>query len=129
MVKVNELFSQVASKTTHFAGSHFAFLGASISIIIWLGFGPAYHWSDSYQLVANSGTTIITYLMVFLIQNTQNRENRIQQLKLDAILCALKDADHRLVGSEDLSESDLAEIDQFYRDIAERIRDKIDLNK
>lgn len=123
MAKTNELFSRVASKSTRFAGSHWAFLGASATIAVWLGFGPHYHWDDSYQIIANTFTTLVTYIMVFLIQNTQNREGRVLQLKLDAILRALENADHKLMGSEDLSEAELEEIAERYKKIAKEIKE------
>jgi low affinity Fe/Cu permease len=107
MVKFNEMFSRAASSTTKFAGSRWAFVGASASIVLWLGTGPIMHYSDSWQLYANTGTTLITYLMVFLIQHTQNREDRVLQLKLDAILRALPNIDPRLIRCEGLSEDEL----------------------
>ena len=76
-------------------------------IVVWAALGPIFGFSDTWQLVINTGTTIITFLMVFLIQNTQNRDSSAVQLKLDELICALKEADNKFLDAEDLDEKEL----------------------
>jgi len=83
-------------------GSAWAFAGAVLVILVWLLTGPTFHFSDTWQLIINTGTTIVTFLMVFLIQNTQNRDAKATQLKLDEIIRAIKGARNTLVDLEDL---------------------------
>lgn len=94
-----------ASAVTSALGSFPAIVVAVSVVVIWLLSGPLFGYSDTWQLVINTSTTIITFVMVFVIQNTTNRDGRAVQTKLDAILEALEDADNRLVGLEDLPES------------------------
>jgi low affinity Fe/Cu permease len=88
-------------------GSAWAFAGAIVILIVWGLTGPVFHYSDTWQLIINTGTTIVTFLMVFLIQNTQNRDAKAIQLKLDELIRALKGARNQLVDLENLSDEDL----------------------
>ncbi|PYL52386.1 MAG: hypothetical protein DMF33_07545 [Verrucomicrobia bacterium] len=101
-------------------GSAWAFSGAMLVIIVWLLTGPIFHFSDTWQLIINTATTVITFLMVFLIQNTQNRDAKAMHLKLDEIIRALKSARNQLVDLEDLSDEDLKKLEEQFR----RLRQK-----
>ena len=103
-----------ACAATTWTGSNTAFLLAIAVIGAWGVTGPLFHYSDTWQLVINTGTTIITFLMVFLIQRTQNKESLAMQLKINEIVAALKGASNRLISVEDLSEADLQQLHQRY---------------
>jgi low affinity Fe/Cu permease len=119
---MNELFRRFAHRTSHIVGSSGAFLVAVLVIVVWLLLGPVFHFSDTWQLAINTGTTIITFLMVFLIQNTQNRDAQAFHLKLDELLRAVGKARTGLVDLEDLADSELTALaDEFRRlGVAER---------
>lgn len=107
---MNRWFSKFAQAACREAGKSYTFVAATLSILIWLGFGPYYHWSDTYQLVANSATTVITFLMVFLLQNSQNRDTVAVHVKLDELIKATKDARNQLAGVETLSDLEIEAI-------------------
>ncbi|HEU4643708.1 MAG TPA: low affinity iron permease family protein [Gemmatimonadaceae bacterium] len=107
---MQEFFRRFAQRTSAASGSVGAFLTALLIIAIWAVTGPLFHYSDTWQLVINTGTTIITFLMVFLIQNTQNRDATAMHLKLDELLRAVHGARTRLVDLEDLSDEQLASL-------------------
>ena len=121
---VNELFHKFAVKVAKLAGSPWMFAGALALITLWILTGPIFHFSDTWQLVINTGTTIITFLMVFLIQNTQSRESEAMQLKLDELLRAVTKARTSLVDLEDLSEKELEHLHEEFRRLRERERQK-----
>ncbi|MEQ1922028.1 MAG: low affinity iron permease family protein [Pyrinomonadaceae bacterium] len=102
-------FTRFAKEVAHLAGRPVTFILAATTIIVWAVLGPLFGFSDTWQLVINTSTTIITFLMVFLIQNTQNRDSQAVQLKLDELICALKDADNRFLDVEDLDDKELEE--------------------
>ena len=104
---MNELFRRFAQKTSNAAGSSWAFLLAFLIIIVWAVSGPLFNYSALWQLVINTGTTIITFLMIFLVQNTQNRETKATQLKLDELIRAQKSAHNKLIGIERASDKQL----------------------
>jgi len=104
------IFASLAKAVSHAAGRPLTFGLACAIIIVWAISGPVFAYSDTWQLVINTGTTIITFLMVFLIQNTQNRDGAAMQAKLDEILLATKESRDEFVGIENLSEEDLVEI-------------------
>ena len=112
---MKELFRSIASHISVWTGTATVFLGAIFIVIIWAFTGPAFGFSDTWQLVINTGTTIITFLMVFLIQNTQNRDGKAVQIKLDELIRATKGARTKYVGLEDLSDTDLAELDKEFK--------------
>ena len=101
-------------------GSAWAFAGAVLVIVVWLLTGPTFHFSDTWQLIINTATTVITFLMVFLIQNTQNRDAKAMHLKLDEIIRALKGARNQLVDLEDLSDEELKKLEEQFQ----RVRTK-----
>jgi low affinity Fe/Cu permease len=114
--KRTEWFRCFARKIAEFVGSPSAFLFAIGLILLWGATGPVFHYSDTWQLVINTGTTIITFLMVFLIQNTQNRDAKAIHLKLDELIHAVKGARNSLVNLENLSDEQLEKLqDEFQR--------------
>lgn len=117
-------FSKAAARAT---GSPYAFLTATTVVVIWAITGPLFGFHDTWQLVINSGTTIVTFLMVFLIQNTQNRDSAALQIKLDELIRANKDAHKSLLVLEELEEKDLEQIRHHYTRLAEAARDDLDV--
>ena len=107
---MEEFFHRFASGASRVVGSPWSFLFATLIIFGWVVSGPIFHFSDTWQLVINTGTTIITFLMVFLIQNTQNRDAQAMHLKLDELLRGVKGARNRLIDLEDLSELELRQL-------------------
>jgi len=106
----NDVFRKVAGKTAHNVGSPGAFVGALTVVVVWAATGPLFHFSDTWQLVINTGTTIVTFLMVFLIQNTQNRDSYALHLKLDELIRANALARNSLMSAEDLTDAELLEL-------------------
>jgi low affinity Fe/Cu permease len=115
----SHLFSVMATRTAHFTGHPLAFALAAAVVIIWALTGPLFNYSDTWQLVINTSTTIITFLMVFLIQHTQNRDTLAIQVKLAELIMAVKQAENRLATVEDLSEEELETLHEQYRKRAE----------
>ena len=103
-----------AQKTAHLAGRPSTFLLAVITIVIWAVTGPMFGYSDTWQLVINTGTTIVTFLMVFLIQNSQNRDSLAFQVKLDELIIKLHGAGNEIAGAEDLCDEDLEALHETY---------------
>jgi low affinity Fe/Cu permease len=118
-------FSWFARETSRFAGSPTTFLGAVLLVICWAVTGPLFGYSDSWQLVINTGTTIITFLMVFLIQNTQNRDSMAVQIKLAELIVAMKGAENRLANAEELSDDELERLHEEYRRCASHALDTL----
>jgi low affinity Fe/Cu permease len=112
------MFENLARAVTRFTGSTPAFTIAVGIILLWGVTGPIFHYSDTWQLVINTGTTIVTFLMVFLIQRSQNNDSRAVHLKLNEIVSALEGASSRLVNVEDLSEDELKVLHHYYQRIA-----------
>jgi low affinity Fe/Cu permease len=100
-------FTRLAGRTAYYTGKPITFILAMVVVIAWAVMGPVFHFSDTWQLVINTGTTIVTFLMVFLIQNTQNRDTLALQLKLDELIIATKAARNSIAGVEDLSQEEL----------------------
>jgi low affinity Fe/Cu permease len=117
--RLSLLFENFARAVTRFTGSTLAFMVAAAVIVVWGVSGPIFHYSDTWQLVINTGTTIVTFLMVFLIQRSQNNDSRAVHLKLNEIVAALEGASSRLVNVEDLSEDELKVLHHYYQRIAE----------
>jgi low affinity Fe/Cu permease len=127
-------FTAFSTKIAQLVGSYWAFLLATLVVIIWGVTGPTFHYSDTWQLVINTGTTIVTFLMVFLIQNTQNRDAKAMHLKLNELLVSVKQAHNELVDIENLDDEQLEKIAAIYRkkkeeclsgDAAESVKDEI----
>ena len=113
--RVNDLFRAFSRNTASVVGSAWAFIIAITVIIVWAATGTMFHFSDTWQLIINTGTTIVTFLMVFLIQNTQNRDAKAVHLKLDELLRALKGARNELVDLEDLSDEELKKLQKEFQ--------------
>jgi low affinity Fe/Cu permease len=113
-----EWFDAFARKTASLCGKPIVFLAAVISVLVWVCTGPLFGFSDTWQLVINTGTTIVTFLMVFLIQNTQNRDTLAVQIKLSELIIAVKGAKNQLASAEDLSESELENLHKEYCTLA-----------
>src|SRR5437868_15379099 len=110
-------FSRIATDTARWVGSPLAFLLACLSVIIWGVLGPIYGYSDTWQLVINTATTILTFLIVFLIQNTQNRDAKALHLKLDEVIRSIQHAHNEMIDIENLSDKELDELKARYEQI------------
>jgi low affinity Fe/Cu permease len=115
-------FDHFASLVTRGSGSPVAFFLALVVVLLWAGTGPSFDFSENWQLVINTGTTIVTFLMVFLIQQSQNKDSVALHLKLNELLAAHKQASNRMIGIEDLDEQDLREVAKFYVRLADRAK-------
>ncbi len=115
-------FARFARFTSFAAGHPAAFVTALVVILLWALTGPMFHFSDTWQLIINTGTTIATFLMVFLIQNTQNRDAHAIQLKLDELIRATRGAHTAMMDLEELTDSELEKIKRAYMDLAEKGR-------
>ena len=120
-------FEKAASNITKVTGSSTAFLVALAVIIIWGVTGPVFHYSDTWQLVINTGTTIITFLMVFIIQQSQNKDSLAIQLKLNELIACEERASNRLIDVEDLTQEELEVLKKFYVRLSELAEDSNDL--
>jgi low affinity Fe/Cu permease len=118
-------FSRFAKWTAHATGHPLAFVLAALIVVVWLVTGPLFRFSDTWQLVINTGTTIVTFLMVFLIQNTQNRDSAAVQLKLDELIRAAEGAHNALLDLEELAEADLERLRGEYEALARHARDDL----
>ena len=121
---MSDAFRIFARRSSRVLGSAWAFAGAIVIIVVWGLTGPAFHYSNTWQLIINTGTTIVTFLMVFLIQNTQNRDAKAAHLKLDEIIRALEGARNELIDLEKLADEDLASLEKQF----ERVRKKAERN-
>lgn len=121
---MRELFRRFARVTSEAMGKPWAFALATLTVIVWAVTGPAFHLSDTWQLVINTGTTIITFLMVFLIQATQNRDATAIHLKLDELLRSVAKARNAFVGIEHMTEEEINEIEADFRKIRLRLAER-----
>ena len=112
---IRDAFRCFAQRASTVLGSAWAFCGAVLVIVVWLVTGPTFHFSDTWQLIINTATTVVTFLMVFLIQNTQNRDAKAMHLKLDELIRAVKGARNQLVDLEDLSDDDLKKLEEQFQ--------------
>lgn len=119
------LFTRFASATARASGRPVTFVLAFLVIVVWGVTGPLFHYSDTWQLVINTGTTIVTFLMVFLIQNTQNRDAEAVQVKLDELIRATHGAHNALLNLEELEDRDIERIRARYWQLAEQARDAL----
>jgi low affinity Fe/Cu permease len=117
---VSELFRKFSHRVSAMVGSPWAFIIAAAVIVVWAVSGPLFHFSDTWQLVINTGTTIVTFLMVFLIQNTQNRDARAMHLKLDELLKGVHGARTSLVDLEDSSDEELEKLQKAFELLREK---------
>jgi low affinity Fe/Cu permease len=115
-------FHVFATWAANWVGTKWAFLAAFVTIVLWLVSGPYFHYSDTWQLIINTGTTVITFLVVFLIQNTQNRDARAIHLKLDEIIKSIDKAQDEMIDIEHLSDAELQKLSDKYQ----RVREECD---
>src|SRR3954466_3657299 len=122
------LFNAFSVKTTKLAGSPIAFISACFLIILWSVTGPFFHYSDTWQLVINTGTTIITFLMVFIIQQTQNKDTIALQLKLNELIASSGFASNHLISVEDLTTEELEVLKKFYTRLSQLAKKEKDVH-
>jgi low affinity Fe/Cu permease len=122
---VSDAFRCFAQRSSSVLGSAWAFCGAVLIILLWLVTGPTFHFSDTWQLIINTATTVVTFLMVFLIQNTQNRDAKAMHLKLDELIRAVKGARNQLVDLENLSDDELQKLEKQFQ----RLREEAENNR
>jgi low affinity Fe/Cu permease len=123
--RASDAFRIFARRSSIVLGSAWAFASAVLIIVVWVLTGPTFHYSNTWQLIINTGTTIVTFLMVFLIQNTQNRDAKAAHLKLDELIRALKGARNELIDLEKLSDEDLTSLEKQF----ELVRKKAERNE
>ncbi len=121
------LFERFANWATIATGSSAAFISATVVIIVWIVTGPIFKYSDTWQLVINTGTTIITFLMVFLIQKSQNKDSKAVHLKLNELLASHQGASNRMVHIEDLTEDELDKLARFYIKLSKLAEEEDDI--
>ena len=114
-VGMNDIFRRTAHVMSEAMGSSWAFVGAVLLVVVWALSGPFFHYSDTWQLVINTGTTVLTFLMVFLIQNMQNRDARAIHLKLDELIRAIDPARNMLIDIEDMEDSELSLLQEEFK--------------
>ncbi|RZL46178.1 MAG: low affinity iron permease family protein [Pedobacter sp.] len=122
------LFERFANAATKFTGSSPAFIGAAAIVFLWAVTGPLFNYSETWQLVINTGTTIITFLMVFLIQKAQNKDGKAIQLKLNELIAAQEHTSNRMVDIEDLTEDELDQLHKFYVKLAMLAKKETDIH-
>ncbi|HEY6987985.1 MAG TPA: low affinity iron permease family protein [Bryobacteraceae bacterium] len=121
---MNEAFRRFARYTSDLLGSSWVFCAAVAIVLLWAVSGPYFRYSDAWQLAINTGTTIVTFLMVFLIQNTQNRDSRATHLKLDELIKAVRGARNSMIDLDRLSDEELRELEAEYKRLCDRRIDK-----
>lgn len=122
-------FGRLAEKITKWSGSTTAIIGAMSLVLVWAALGPVFKYSETWQLVINTGTTIITFLMVFLIQRAQNKDSLVLHLKLNELIAATKGASNRLINAQDLSEEEIKVLHDFYCLLAAKAKQDNDLGQ
>src|SRR3954464_5347016 len=127
MQAFNKAFSSFAQWVSRWSGRTRTFILAIAVVLVWAATGPIFRYSDTWQLVINTGTTIVTFLMVFLVQRTQNRDGLAIQLKLNELVAAIQGASNRLIDVESLSQEELATLHAHYQRLVERARDDEDV--
>lgn len=125
--RINALLERCAHRVTLWVGGNWAFATACAVVLAWVATGPIFHYSDTWQLVINTSTTIITFLMVFLIQRAQNKESRAMQLKLNELVAAVEGASNRLICAEDMNEGELETLARHYQVLGEMVKRDIKL--
>jgi low affinity Fe/Cu permease len=126
---LSRFLASVAQRVTAWTGSNWGFSTALAVVIIWAVAGPLFHYSDTWQLTINTGSTIVTFLMVFLIQRTQNKDGLAIQLKLNELVAAVEGASNRLIDIEDLSEEELEALRTHFRTLVKMARDEENITR
>ncbi len=128
-MKLRSVFNLVAKKASYAAGTPWTFLGAVGIVLVWALTGPVFKFNDTWQLVINTGTTIITFLMVFLIQHSQNADTAAIQIKLDELIRVTAEANNELLDLEELDEERLEEIRRTYEEMARKASEALERSK
>lgn len=126
---LSHLLEELSLKATKATGTSAAFMLALLTIVIWLVTGPVFQFSDTWQLVINTGTTIVTFLMVFLIQRTQNKDSQAIHLKLNEIVAAIEGASNRLIDVEDLTEDEIETLHNHYQKLTQMAKKDLKLTQ
>ncbi|MBW8358473.1 MAG: low affinity iron permease family protein [Weeksellaceae bacterium] len=124
----DSFFDNFANWASTFTGSAGAFLGAALLVLVWAATGPMFKFSETWQMIINTGTTIITFLMVFLIQKAQNKDSKAIQIKLNELIAAHEKASNRIVDIEDLTEKELDKLHRYYEKLSELAEKDNDLH-
>ena len=124
--RLAQAIESFSTRATEWTGSTTAFTGSVVVVAVWIGAGPLFGYSDTWQLVINTGTTVVTFLMVFLIQNTQNRDTMALQLKLSELILVISAAENRFASAEDLSEEELEQLHKELHDRAQTTLSALD---
>ncbi len=119
MAEQKKIFERFANAATAFTGTSYAFIGAAFLVVAWAVSGPVFHFSETWQLVINTGTTIITFLMVFLIQKAQNKDSKAIQLKLNELIASSRLASNRMINIEELTEAELDQLHKYFAKLTE----------
>lgn len=127
--KNQSFFERFSNRVTSWVGSSYAFSTAFLVILLWAASGPFFDFSETWQLVINTGTTIITFLMVFLIQKSQNKDNKAIQLKLNELIAADERASNRMVDLEDITEEELDRLHKFYEKLSDLAEKEDDIHR
>ncbi len=127
--KSANIFERISHYCTVFTGSTWAFIIASLVIIVWLATGPLFNFSDTWPLVINTGTTIITFIMVFLIQRAQNKDSKAIHLKLNELIASLKGPSNRLIDVEELNEEEIRILANYFHKLSEMAKKEKDLSQ
>ena len=122
------LFERFSNWATTATGSSAAFIGAVLLVVVWAATGPVFKYSETWQLVINTGTTIVTFLMVFLIQKAQNKDSKAIQIKLNELIAAHEKASNRIVDIEDLTEKELDKLHKYYEKLSQLAEEDADLH-
>ena len=128
-MKSTSIFERFARTTSQIVGGTRAFIAAVGLVLVWLATGPLFHYSDTWQLAINTSTTIVTFLMVFLIQRAQNKDARAIHLKLNELIAAHQGASNRLINVESLTEDELDVLNKHFRELVERIKRDVSLTE
>ncbi len=128
-MKLTNILERAAQKTTQAVGGTWAFSAAAALVVVWLLTGPLFHYSDTWQLVINTSTTIVTFLMVFLIQRSQNKDSRAIHLKLNELIASHNGASNRLISIESLGEDELDVLNTHYAELVARIKKDLNLTE
>ncbi|WP_442879151.1 low affinity iron permease family protein [Chryseobacterium sp. CP-77] len=126
--KSHSFFEKFSNRAVKFTGSPYAFIGAFIIVVLWAVTGPFFDYSETWQLVINTGTTIITFLMVFLIQKAQNKDSKAIQIKLNELIAAHEKASNRIVDIEDLTEEELDQLHVYYERLGHLAKKEADIH-
>lgn len=118
---MSDIFHRASAKISNATGKASAFIASVLIVIVWAGLGPIFGYSDTWQLVINTGTTIITFLMVFLIQNTQNRDSKSLHLKLDELIRAQKNASNAFLDLDNKTDEELDELQNHFAEMSKRV--------